>query len=587
MGFLLLGVCPLVLALWVGCALGDGTGPGTGPRTDSEAGRGTDPGAEPPDLEVSATDGAPTGSAPETVSGPTPVVRTIIFDRSPIFTDRDRARLRWLPLGVINALHVDTRTKVIRRELVFEEGERIDRAMLDESERRLRGTGFFGEAWVDPITVSPDTVDILVRTREIWTAGLDVSFEKFEDQVLWSLRVKEKNFLGTARSFAIARSVDEDRSTWSVSLGDRQLFDGRWRGEVAFADADDGTTTLLRLSRPFFSLDSTWSTGGVYLNRGARLRYYLNSREYVRPEAKNSGAEVNYTHLIHDSDDYVWRLGAGFSYSDQRFSGEDDLAISDVGGDTGETIDFPDDVRENRNLRVPYLRIQRATRQYTRQRFLYAMGRVEDIPLGFQHTVDLGWALDIGEATDVGMWLRTGHSWFHTRGGSVYTFRADVGGLITPQKAENLRVEAFAAGYKELTRKTKLALGLLGGTSTRLDRNRVFFLGIDSGLRAARFLEFAGDRLVRGNAELRWVHTPGLMSLFTPGFTVFTDVGRAWFENEGDLALADLRGAVGFGIRLGFNRGSSEVPIRIDVAWPILYDEDRSRVLSIGSGQVF
>lgn len=541
----------------------------------------------PPQLSVAESSARSQGRVSRPVSGPTPVVRRILFDRSPIFTARDRARVPWLPLGVVNALHIDTRTRVIRREIVFEEGDRVDRAMLDESERRLRGTGFFGEAWVDPITVAPDTVDILVRTREIWTAGINVSYERFEDEVLWGIRIREKNFLGTARSFSVSRNVDVDRSTWSVSLGDRQLLDGRWQGEVSFADSDDGTSTLWRLERPFFRLGSKWSTAGGYVNRGARTRYYLSGSGYVRPETKTSVAEFRYSRKFADDQSRVWRLGGGFSYSDQSFRAEDDLPVNDVGGDTGEVVSFPGDVPENRKLRVPFMRIARVTRDYSRQRFLYAMGRIEDLPLGFEHQVDLGWAVRTAGASDAGFWFRSAHSWFRVRHGSVYALNAQSRGLVTSNGAENLSVEAFAGAYRALGRKTKVAVGVLGGTSTRIDRNNVYFLGVDSGLRSARFREFAGDRLLRGNLELRWVHTPGILGLLTPGFTAFTDLGLAWFESERDLRLQDLRGAVGIGFRVGFNRGSSEVPIRIDLGWPVLYDEERGSVLSIGAGQVF
>jgi outer membrane translocation and assembly module TamA len=76
--------------------------------------------------------------------------------------------------------------------------------------------------------------------------------------------------------------------------------------------------------------------------------------------------------------------------------------------------------------------------------------------------------------------------------------------------------------------------------------------------------------------------------LFTPGITAFADFGTAWFADETDFTMEDLRGALGIGLRFGMNRAALNAPLRVDFAWPVLYSTDRSApVISIGVGQVF
>ena len=106
--------------------------------------------------------------------------------------------------------------------------------------------------------------------------------------------------------------------------------------------------------------------------------------------------------------------------------------------------------------------------------------------------------------------------------------------------------------------------------------------------RAARYRELAGDRLLRGNAELRLIKTSGLFRLITPGVVVFSDFGTAWFEDQSEFTWSRVRGAYGFGSRLGFTRAAADVPIRIDFAWPMLYPTVQpSPVISIGTGHLF
>jgi hemolysin activation/secretion protein len=133
-----------------------------------------------------------------------------------------------------------------------------------------------------------------------------------------------------------------------------------------------------------------------------------------------------------------------------------------------------------------------------------------------------------------------------------------------------------------------LAWGVTAGIASSIDRSQVYHLGLDSGLRAARYRELSGDRLLRGNAELRLTKTSGLLRLVTPGVVVFSDFGSAWFEDDADFRWDQVRGAYGVGLRLGLTRAAADVPIRIDFAWPMLYPtEQPSPVISIGTGQIF
>jgi hypothetical protein len=520
---------------------------------------------------------------------PAPTVRRIQFERIPIFDDDDRERLGWLPLGLVNRLHTTTHERVIRREILFAPGSQLDPEVLDESERKLRQTGFFGEVSILPVFVARDSVDVVVRTREIWTTQVTFGYERFEKQVSWSAAVQESNFLGTARALDLARRVDEDRATWSLGFSDRQMFDGLWRGAIHLADSDDGPGSAWSLQRPFESVIAAAAGGAGYYHAGSRPRYYLSGSRYVRPHSDVTQFGVQYLHRVRLSKNYSLRAGVGLRRDNRRFTSERNLIAYEATGSTAQRFAFPVDASEERDVQVVSLILESAPRHYLKRRFIYAMGSVEDIPRGHRLSLEMGLATKAFGATESGMTLSMQHGWTHTQRAGLVTAQTAVGGLWpSGSSVIDLRAGAVVAAYYPLISDFSLALGVRSDTGSNLDRQGVYTLGIDNGLRAARFREFAGDRLLRANAELRWVYRRGVAGLLTPGLVGFFDAGHAWFEDERDLIWEDIRGAVGIGLRLGFARSSQTLPVRVDLGWPVLYDNERpGAILSIGTGQVF
>lgn len=512
----------------------------------------------------------------------------MLFDRQPIFLPEDRARVRWLPLHVVDWLHVDTRVRVLRRELVFRQGDCLDPALLEESERKLRSTGFLAESSIVVVPVAADTVDVLVRTREVWTTTLDFRYERYESQPLWSLRLAERNVLGSGSSLEVARGEDVDRTSWTFGLGSRQLFDGHWRGRFLVVDSSDGGTTSWSLAHPFFRIGADWGFSTSYSHSGQRPRFYLTGTQYVRPHSDQTRYHIDLRRRVLSEDDAVWHVGMGLSLQRQGYNPEAGLEVNDADGALPAAFDFGPDLREQREVNSLEWIVARRSSQFIRERFLYQMGRIEDLALGHDGELSLGWASPALGSTRHGMTYALSDQWTAARGRSIFRSRLSISGLHEFDASIDVRNVAELDLYVRAPRGWTLAAGVVGGLGSQLDRDAPFTLGIDSGLRSARFREFAGDRILRGNLEARWVYRRGVLDLATPGVVVFGDVGTAWFEDETDVSLRRLRGAVGFGLRVGLNRSAINEPIRLDVAWPLLYSTDRQApVLSVGMGHVF
>lgn len=517
------------------------------------------------------------------------VVRNIRFDRQPVFTDEDLHAIAWLPLGLVNRLHVDTRLSVIRRELLFAEGDPVDEVLLAESERKLRELGIFAEAELITSAASADSVDVLVRTRELWTTAVNVAYDRFEDETLWTIELREKNFLGSARGFEFARRADVDRDTWVLGVNDRQMIDGTWDGGLRWSTSTDGSSIEWALNREFVQLTGDWGVRMGYRDLQFAPRYYVAEDLYVRPDARRTAVGLELGHRIGLSGDHVWRGLVGTRLAYQNFMNEAPLNLYTPSGRLDVTADFPQDVPEDRRWNTLYVGVERRTRRFERARFLYAMGTREDIPLGAEAILRTGWtARWLGSSTS-GLWVDLEQRWT-TRLAThwLQALSVEGGGLLGGGEGKDLRLVASLAQYHQPILPVTLAWGVTAGLAQDMDRSDVYHLGLDTGLRAARYRELSGDRLFRGNAELRLTKTSGMFRLLTPGVVGFADFGTAWFEESRDFTWDQVRGAYGFGLRLGFNRAAADVPIRIDFAWPMLYPtEQPSPVISIGTGQIF
>jgi hypothetical protein len=121
--------------------------------------------------------GVPTQSAAQTVATALPsfaeleavqarigevrVLSADVFDTTD--PKEDWAIYRWA-----NAIHIQTRAGVIENALLFKRGDRVSVAVIEETERLLRGTRYLYDVQIRPVAYQDGVVDIEVLTRDSW-----------------------------------------------------------------------------------------------------------------------------------------------------------------------------------------------------------------------------------------------------------------------------------------------------------------------------------------------------------------------------------------------------------------------------------
>ena len=83
----------------------------------------------------------------------------------------------WTLYRWANALHIQTRASVVEDALLFKSGDRVSVAVIEETERLLRGTRYLYDVQIRPVAYQDGVVDIEVLTRDSWSLipGVSVS----------------------------------------------------------------------------------------------------------------------------------------------------------------------------------------------------------------------------------------------------------------------------------------------------------------------------------------------------------------------------------------------------------------------------
>jgi outer membrane translocation and assembly module TamA len=251
-----------------------------------------------------------------------------------------------------NILHVLTRERIVRRELLIAEGESYRSERVEESMRNLRALGVFALVGIVAVQTSDkDRVGVLVYTRDLWSLRFETEVSGAGTAFGLHAQLIERNFLG--RNKQLSASFDLDPKSYSVG---EEYLDARVMGSELSLDESlgvivnresgrtEGSEGLLRLERPFRNLSQAWawsvsSAYAVYVQRalrgseitsyrvdtsGATTRCATPARDCLRSVYDSRGVLVAASGSYRTGERYkqTWTLGAVFSDREVRANQE-------------------------------------------------------------------------------------------------------------------------------------------------------------------------------------------------------------------------------------------------------------------------
>lgn len=473
-----------------------------------------------------------------------------IFDLDDPEEDKSLFRL-------MNRLHVRTRESVIRRQLLFHPGEPFTRQRLEETERILRQANYLYDAQISVLSCEDDTVDVLVRTRDVWTLQPSISLERSGGESRFGFDLQEENFLGRGGSLWFFRSIDEDRTSTEIGYADRNLGRNWISLSTRLADNSDGHAFGLRVERPFYSLDTRLAGGGEVLDEKREDTVYS-----LGDEIGKFRHDIDYFDLYVGSsaglvDRWVTRWVIGAVHDRRRF------------GESADTLN-PPLIPEDRQLVYPYIEYQLLEDRYGRAENLDQIQRTEDVLLGAQLSLRLGvMAEPLGADREGAVFAARWSSGYGDPARLHWVVTAQAEGRIESGNLKNAIAGGSARWYLRQSDRRLLFATLRGDVSEALDLDNPLEIGGDDGLRGYPLRYQRGDARAQFTIEQRYFTDYYLWRLFRVGGAVFFDAGRMWGENPyGGENFGWLKD-VGFGLRLASTRSSLGKMIHIDFAFPL------------------
>jgi hypothetical protein len=306
------------------------------------------------------------------------LVGEIEFDTLDVFDPRNPKEHNWF-FRTANTLHVVTKESVLRRLLLFREGEPYSAQALAETERVLRQAGYLFDARVLPVAYEDGRVRVRVVTRDVWTLQVGVSVGRSGGENTSSFGVADSNLLGFGKEVTLERSSDVDRTSVLYRYRDPNIGGTRFRLLLGYQDNSDGFQRQFSFDRPFFSLSTRWSAGVGLLNfdRVDSLYTLGEVRDQFRHVEDNYGIGAGFSRGIRHG--ATRRFSAGMSWESDRF---------DAAPGEAPSPEQP----ENRRLVYPWVGYEYISDTYERVRNLDRIERTEDLNFGFEGGVQLGYS---------------------------------------------------------------------------------------------------------------------------------------------------------------------------------------------------
>jgi Omp85 superfamily domain len=533
------------------------------------------------------------------------VVSDIFVDNGSVFEvgseDLD-PRFNWA-YRTANRMHVRTREAVIRRELLFREGDCYVPALLQDSERILRSLSFIADADVFAIRQPDGTHHVVVETRDEWSMRLEPQWDNDDGgMALTGVELREDNLLGSGQHVSAYLKEYQGERVYGGAVGTRQLFGTLLDAELGVAKTPVGVSVVQRLAYPFRGENGRWAFR-------QQVEHLERNFEIFVPREDGPGVRRRFFAEQRRSFDVgtVMRLGRrgsltlfGVALAGEWAEYPRDYLSTDGDGDTpmsqqltpGDPTPVVTGLDTIASVRVVFLAGQRNV-YFQRRRALDAVRGTEDVRLGVEAEFAVGRSLEAFSDTD-DLMIDVG---FSLAGAPIRQVVAGVRATASGRRDYGAEVGSFewrsvfgqadAWAYwrpSEQSRHTFVAAGsMVGGWRTTVPFQLT--LGNRAGLRGFPTHAYPGERrfvaTLEHRAYLGWPYP----RLFDLGTATFVDVGKMWAGGDTFGVNSPFVASAGVGLRLAFPPGSRRT-YRLDVAVPLARGyQAKDVVFTFGVGQ--
>lgn len=488
-----------------------------------------------------------------------------VFDSTESFY---KFRIAWLA----NALHISTKPRIIRRELLFLSDSLITVPRLIESAHNLRNMNIFQGVTLSVDTLAQGYGDVRVAVKDYFTTQISTAYSIEGGKHRISAGLEEKNIAGLGYRCAIDASNKEDREFLQVNYLNPRFFNTRFINTLVYKRYKDATLASLELDKCFYSQETQWDGGADYMKSTGKQVIYTSSSEYIKTDHFTEKYSLHYGYYWGD---YVRkRIGFHIYHLNERWIDVvSPFSVTSVSG--GKEY--------NRRIRRISCSIGAIHRSISVHQNIDRSDVDEDIHIGFMANGGIGYESP---------------KWGADKERFVYSISGVYGSQITTnnyvfaelndgrtttvntseEHITNARLTFFSTSIEYHTIAARAEFNYLNLPHPYFQ----LYLGEDTGLRGYANREFiANQRFVIGIEDR--IFTPFQLWFVRFGAAIFIDGGTVWNGTD-ELKTGQWHMSTGLGLRLGIPKISRGI-IRIDCAYNV--DRKRFMTLSLSNGSFF
>jgi hypothetical protein len=469
----------------------------------------------------------------------------------------------------VNFLHVQTRAALIRRFLLFREGDPFDAEKLVETERNLRLFDFLKSAAVTAGSPHDGVVDVTVETHDAWTTDVNGDFSNDGGIASYDFDVTQKDLFGRGSELELHLDHGVERRANTIEFLSPTALGPYWNLDTLYSKNSDGNEEKLDLERPLFSYATPWTATLLFDHVLRNDRIFKEGAVSARFRQEHRGFALSRSHVLHADEHGSSSLVGGIDFLDDSFSRLPARA-QDVIPDARH-FRFVDAGYESTGFQL--MKLDYVDRDLREQDF--NLGRFTSIHAAVSPSSrdrPLTWRLSAAEGMGYAF---SDHSFVIGQISAVTRAPHDRDTILS---LDARTVARFVTTFPQaFVSRVRIDLGW------QLDRDVQFLADGQSGLRAYPDFAFEGSRRILVNAEHRIFLGREILQIFGPSIAFFADSGTAF-----DGPFRGMRSDVGIGLRIAIARFESAL-LRIDYAYALDSSplNKRGRVLSISTMHAF
>ncbi|MBP9839018.1 MAG: hypothetical protein KBC84_09950, partial [Proteobacteria bacterium] len=305
------------------------------------------------------------------------VIRNITIEIRDIFDEENPSAF----YSTANQLKIKTKQDVVKRELLFKEGDKFNKFVVEESLRNLRQLSYVRNVSIKP-TYGKDYVDVIISVQDTWTIFPFVSFSQGGGTKKQSFGITESNLLGYGKRLDVFYADEAGRKKIEGVYDDSRFLDTYNRLTVGLFERTDGYRSFVNLGKPFRSFIQTdsWKLDADLYN--LVNKNYRHGEEKFLFREEHQDFSGGYTVAFGNAEKYVRRYTVGYDFYNADFSKASNQDVADVDSDPNQVITRRFILAPDRRFSGPFMALQYVEPDFVSMNYLDRFDRVEDYNLG-------------------------------------------------------------------------------------------------------------------------------------------------------------------------------------------------------------